>query len=231
MQAIPWYKSPVYIGLVVSLLTSLVNLLNLQDVISVDVINDTVATFFTFVGLVAAAVGEWKRRKSDIQPIALTESSAKRQSTIIRGFMLAVMIGFLAPIVVTMSGCGHTRAAYQAAQSPEEYAFVLLEHYTSLVKQAADLKERPTTPKVAIEKMQQAELAARPFIAKLRPLRDAYVAAATAENEIELQSAINEAVMVIADLIRAVQEAGGNATSRTDERILEHAKLIEVMQS
>lgn len=232
MSAIPWYKSPVYIGVVVNLLAGLVNFLNLQETIPIEFINDFVAMLFTAAGVIAAGIAEWKRRKSDIQPLTLTQSSANRQSGIIRGLMLAAMVSFMAPIVLTVSACSGVQAAYRAAESPDEYAFVLAEHYASLVKQAADLKGRPTTPREAVEKMQQAELMARPFVEKLRPLRDAYVAGSTAESEAELQAAINEAVTAIADLIRAVQSAsGGTTTTQLDERILRHAELIEVKMS
>lgn len=72
MSGLAWYKSPVYIGIIVNLAVGLVNLLKLQDVVTVEFITNTVAGTATVVGVIAAAIAEWKRRKSAIQPITLT---------------------------------------------------------------------------------------------------------------------------------------------------------------
>lgn len=78
MNSLPWYKSPVYIGIVINIIVGLVNALNLQDVVTLDVINNTVAGVFTVVGVVAAVVAEWKRRKSTLQPITLRQQKEEQ---------------------------------------------------------------------------------------------------------------------------------------------------------
>lgn len=79
MNSLPWYKSPVYVGIIVNLIVGLVNLLNLQEVVTLDVITNTVAAVFTVGGIIAAAVAEWKRRKSAIQPITLTQKKEEQK--------------------------------------------------------------------------------------------------------------------------------------------------------
>lgn len=134
-----------------------------------------------------------------------------------RPLMLALLLAIAVPVVATSSGCAGTRAAYSEAQSPDEYAYVITEHYASLVREAADLKERQTTPRDAVEAMQRAELAARPLILGgdnppspgLRDLAESYSAVRDAKSEQDLQLAIDRAVLKIADLIRAVKAARG----------------------
>lgn len=108
-----------------------------------------------------------------------------------------------------VTGCTHTREAYASAHSLDEYAYVLAEHYSSLVKQAADLKEKPTTPRSAVQAMRQADDVARPAIAKLKVLRDTFVQVRDAQTEADLQNAVDDAVKVIAELVRAVRDAEG----------------------
>ncbi len=133
-------------------------------------------------------------------------------------------------LCIGLSACAATREAYREADSPDEYAYVLAEHYASLVKEAAELKEKPTTPAEAVSLMQRAELTARPVVLALRPLRDAYLAAKTPASEAELQEAINRAVLVIAELVRTVRGAAGQPSTRLhDQTLLQWAdELVEV---
>lgn len=129
--------------------------------------------------------------------------------------------GFLLVAALAMSACVGTREAYREASSPDEYAYVLTEHYSALVKQAADLKEKPSTPARAVLLMQTAELAVRPIILGgnamgtqgnantpgLRELASKYQAIHDAQSEAELQRAIDAAVLRIADFVRAINSA------------------------
>lgn len=148
---------------------------------------------------------------------SLQERKPPTQGGFARPLALAFLLAIAVPAVATLSGCVGTRAAYQAAESPDEYAYVITEHYASLVKEAADLKERPTTPREAVEAMQRAELAARPLVLGgdrppspgLRDLAETYSAVRDAKSEQDLQLATDRAVLRIADLVRAVKAARG----------------------
>lgn len=78
MHGIPWYKSPVYIGIVVNLLYGAFNMAGLADFISVEDLNVYVVNGFGVIAFVAALVAEWKRRKAPQQPIGLTKASARK---------------------------------------------------------------------------------------------------------------------------------------------------------
>lgn len=132
----------------------------------------------------------------------------------VRSLMIAAVL------CIGLSACTHTREAYKVADTPDEYAYVLAEHYASLVKEAADLKEKPSTPAEAVSLMQRAELTARPVIKSLRSLRTAYLAAKTSASEAELQEEINKAVLLIAEMVRTVRGAAGQPVSDLKEQAI-----------
>lgn len=141
-------------------------------------------------------------------------------------FLLALFL----PALLTLAGCQHTREAYQAADTPDEYAYVMTEQYSSLLEEAADLAEKATTPRSAVTAMQAAERQATPAVKRLKELRDAYLAIRSADNEEALQAAIDSTVRLVADLVRAVRSARSPDSSRNwdieERRILAHANLL-----
>jgi hypothetical protein len=112
-------------------------------------------------------------------------------------------------------GCANTKAAYQEAQSLDEYAYVVTEHYSALVKQAADIASRPGTPPAAIDALKKADKAVHdivigtPTTPGLRQLAATYTNVKNAETQEALQSAVNDAVLQLANLLRAIKSAGG----------------------
>lgn len=146
-----------------------------------------------------------------------TPSPPGKESGFVRPLFLACLMVLMMPAVLVSSGCVGTGSAYRAAETPDERAYVIAEHYASLVKEAANLKETRTVPDELIEAMQRAEFAARPLILGssdgstpgLRQLSDAYKSLHDAKSEAELRQAIDLAALRIADLVRAVQSARG----------------------
>lgn len=118
----------------------------------------------------------------------------------------------LACIGIAASGCSNTKAAYDAADTLEERAYVVTEHYTAIVKQAADLKDRGVLAGDALAKAREVQAVASPAILKLQPLVVAYNAAQSADTEVALQKALDDAVLAVADLLRIVKAATGGAT-------------------
>lgn len=116
----------------------------------------------------------------------------------------ALMVGLTA-----VSGCAGTKAAYNAADTLEERAFVVTEHYSAVVKQAADLKDTGVLKGAALSKAREIESVAQPVVLSLGGLVAKYNAAKSAETEVALQKALDEAVLAIADLVRVVKAAAG----------------------
>lgn len=216
MNTIPWYQSAVLRQQIVQLLIAA---LALFGVASDDINLDAMVG-----GLLAGGAGLtalWTIITRVYKPHPpITESAAQahrqllaKQGGYTRPFMLAMLLALGLTSLSLLPGCAGsgTRAAYSEAQNVSEQAYVLAEHYATLVEQAANLKEKPTTPAAAISKMQAADRAAKPVVQRLKTVRDAYVAVKSAQTEAELQLAVNQAVLVIADLVRAVQTAKAGA--------------------
>jgi len=232
---LPWYKSAIIRQQIVQLIIAGLALVG----VTTDV--DWSTTVEALFGGVAAGVAVWTVVTRLFKPAPNLTQTAKeeekrlvalgkipKQGGVANPLMLALLLAFTVPVVAYVSGCTGTRAAYKEAQSPDEYAFVLAEHYASLVREAADLKARPTTRAELVSAMQAADTAAGPVIDALRPLRDAYLATQSAASEAELQDAVNRAVLAIADLVRSVKAARGSvATSRIEQRILFDAERLE----
>ncbi len=124
------------------------------------------------------------------------------------GVLLALSLACLAA-AFGISACQGTKAAYKAAGSPSETAFVVTEHYASIVQQAAALSREPGLPRGALERMQAADRVARPAIEALRPAAAAYEASKSETDRALLAEKVNEAVVKLADLVRAVKAARG----------------------
>lgn len=216
MQTIPWYQSNTLRGLLVAVVAFALNLAGL-DAQFPDA-GQYVDKALDLVTLSAMVFAAWARTRQPTPPIsqAAADATIERNQTLRSPALVGVIAILLA--AVTLSACTHTREAYREAASVDETAYVLAEHYAALVHEAANLAEKPSTPAAAVDAMRRAELAARPAVLALRDLRDAYVAARSAENEAALQAAVNRAVQVIADLVRAVQAARASPTAQLDDR-------------
>lgn len=121
------------------------------------------------------------------------------------GYLLLVL--FAVNFVVS---CAGTRSAYQAAETLEDTAYVVTEHYAALVKEAADLRENGTLTGDALSRVQSVEMRSRPIILRLRDVSSAWTAAKTAANEAALSKAIGDAAAVVSDLINAIKGRQGN---------------------
>lgn len=80
MNSIPWYKSPVYVGIVTSIISQLLALAGRADMFPAEQINAYVAAVFQVIALIALGVAEVKRRTSPVQPIAATKASAEAKN-------------------------------------------------------------------------------------------------------------------------------------------------------
>lgn len=140
---------------------------------------------------------------------AKTQEIINKNSGFVRVSMLLSLFALAA--VTLLQGCTGTRAAYKEASGVDEQAYVAVEQYSALVKEAANLATLSTTPPAAVEAMKAADRAAQPVVKKVRELRDQYLAVKNADNEAELQKAVNDAILLIADMVRAVKHARGEA--------------------
>lgn len=111
--------------------------------------------------------------------------------------------------LVGASGCTGTRAAYSSADTIDEYAFVLTEHYAALVNQSANIVESPTTPELSKRVLRQAEsrvnevMVGTPEAPGVALLARAYRKGGA--DPTKLQEAIDTAIVRLADFVRAIR--------------------------
>lgn len=121
-----------------------------------------------------------------------------------KAFVCLLTLGLLA-------ACSGTRLAYQTADTPEKYAYVLTEHYASLVSEAAQISMR-SSPEVR-EGLREAEAAAylvivgTPEAPGLVRLARLYQETQSAEAATTLQAAIDASILRLADFVNAVKGA------------------------
>ena len=113
----------------------------------------------------------------------------------------------LLPLLLILAACVGTKSAYQAADTLDEQAYVITEHYAAVVKEAANLAQQPGTPRKLVEGMQAADRAAKPIIVGLAPVVARYTAIKNAQTEAELQAAVNDALLALTNLINSVKAA------------------------
>lgn len=78
MDAIPFYKSPVYIGAVVTILSTIASLSPKLAAIlgNPDAISQSVTSIFSVIALGAGLFTAVKRKNSTVQPLTLTQGGA-----------------------------------------------------------------------------------------------------------------------------------------------------------
>lgn len=209
MNAIPWYQSPVMVSAVVAIISQALVLVGKQDLFPVEMITAKVEALFQIIALAATLWAAWKRKSSDIQPLTLNAAgAAKKQGGFVRAGMLGLLLAISAPMM--LSACVQTTRAYRNADTPSDYALVLLEQYDAVLVEANRLKASDRLSGETLNSIRAADLKAQPFIDAIRPLQQAYEASRSSADAAALQSAVNNAITAVADLIRAVKAAGGS---------------------
>lgn len=223
----PWYKSAIIRQQIVQLILVVLGLFGIVTDVDWSV---TVEAIFTGI---AGVVAVWTiiTRLFKPAPNMTSVAAEKEQKMILKGthptqggFVRLSFVWLLAAIASLfvlpglLSGCTGTKAAYKAADSLADTAYVITEHYAAVLHEAAELREHTGTPAAAVKAMQEADRIVKPLIlgdpttgrAGLRELAQTYTAVRTAETEAELQDAINRAVRELSKLINAVKTARRN---------------------
>jgi erythromycin esterase-like protein len=118
---------------------------------------------------------------------------------------MKIIVTMMAALLVL--GCASTRGAYNEAQSLDEYAYVVAEHYAVLVNEAADLATQPGQSEQVKDALKAADAKAKPLVLQLRLMATNYAAIKSADNERALQAALNQTVLAVAEFIRTLRAA------------------------
>lgn len=123
----------------------------------------------------------------------------------------------LCPLLLALAACAGTRTAYKAADTLEEYAYVVTEHYAGLLREATELRASGTLRGDALARVQAADNQVGPKVLALKPLVNAYLGVKNAETEQALQVAVDEAVRALADFVREIRGARAGPTGHLVE--------------
>lgn len=235
---IPWYQSAIVRQQIAQLVLALTAIfgVNLGGL-------DVDATLVAIFGGIGGVIAVWTIITRIFKPAPnLSQTAVDKEIELVnarkippsptgpqRGFvtlrgLCAVLIvaANIALLPFVMTGCTGTRAAYGEARTGAtavlDTAYVVTEHYAAIVREAADLAQRPGIPADVKESLKRADAAVKPLVtgdpatgrAGVRQLAQTYEAVRSAENEQQLQAAINAAVLELSKLINAVKAARRN---------------------
>lgn len=231
METVPWYQSAIVRQQIAQLILAGTALfgVNLGGL-------DVDATLVSIFGGIGAAIAVWTLITRIFKPAPnLSATAAKKEVELVArgtippsptgpsrqaGFLrvgasvLLFGVGLVAALAAGgLSGCAGTQAAYKASNNVGDTALVVAEHYSAVLKEAADLAQSPATPAEVKEALKAADLVVKPLIVGdatrpgLRELAARYNAVRNAQTEAELQAAVNDAVRELARLINAVKAA------------------------
>lgn len=142
----------------------------------------------------------------------------KKQGGFARVGLLLLLAAIFGAGSLVMSGCAGTQAAYREARDNlSDTAYVTAELYAVTLREAADLRQQPGTPRQVIEALQAADRVTKPFVIGdparelpgLRELSARWESVRDAKTEAELQAAINDAIREVTKFSRAVKAARG----------------------
>ncbi len=114
------------------------------------------------------------------------------------------LIGIVA-MCTLIAACSGTRLAYKTAEGLEEQAYVVGEHYYALVREANDLRRSGALSGSTLERAQDLVQATRPVILELQDAAQAYTAVKSAQNEAELEAALNAAAIAVSRLVDVIK--------------------------
>lgn len=219
MEKIPWWQSQTLRALIIAGVAQVVQMLGLTDTVTSEILTLKVDQLLDLVSLIATAYAAYARTTKANPPLTSgaaqkevvkqAELKAEKQGGYAKVLLLASMALIAGGALTFVSGCAGTTAAYKAAQGVDQQAYVALEHYNSLVKEAIALKSKPGVPPEVINAIKAADTAVYPAVQRVNRARVAYNNIKNAQTEEELQLAVNDAVLLLADLVNAVKQARG----------------------
>lgn len=163
MDAIPWYKSPVFAAALVSLITNLLAITGLAERFAEVDVARIVDAALQIVGVCAAAFAAWKRWRSTLQPLALTQQSANMKS-MPKCHPFAVL-GALVVAAVLLPGCATW--GVKAAQTNEQRAAALLGDFTIFQRAALKIGSDETVPVEVRQRVLDAPILLKPAVDEL----------------------------------------------------------------
>lgn len=141
MPAIPWYRSPVYVALLVSIVTQVLKWTGLSEQVAAAEVATTIDNVLQLVALTAAGYAAWKRQTSEIQPLTLRKGPepeappAGGQGGFVRPALFGLLLALGAVSAATLPGC--QSAGLEAPQSIDQRLAYAYGTHTAILDAAA----------------------------------------------------------------------------------------------
>jgi hypothetical protein len=177
VDAIPWYRSPVFVSLLVSVIMQAAVTFHLSTALAEADVAKFVDLVLQIVAIGAAGFAGFKRYRSNIQPLAVSKPSADAKSLPPQCHPFAIALAGLFAMAL-MGGCA--QLGVQAAQTVEQKAAALLGDFTIFQKASLKIGEDPTVPSNIRKEVLDAPIAMKPAVDSLDEALRTY-------REIELQ--------------------------------------------
>lgn len=162
MDAIPWYRSPVFVSLLSAFILQGAHLLGLSQTFTdadAQKWTDFILNGLTMVSLI---YGAWKRWRSSVQPLAISKPSADAKA-LPKCHPVTIVLAMAAASM--LFGCA--QLGVQAAQTTEQKAAALLGDFGVFQKAALKIGEDPTVPENIRKAVLDAPIAAKPAVDQL----------------------------------------------------------------
>lgn len=232
MDPISFLKSPVAIGTLVSAVTGVLAMFGRS--IPNAVITDGVTHVLDAIATLSAAFALYKRWRSPIQPLAISQASADRKAVakdsgvppaLVLAFINAALVMLFCIGVSTLSACGSL--AIGRAQTLEQKGAALLGDFTLYQRASLKIGEDQSVPQDARRAVLTAEVAAKPAADKLddalreyRAVHSQLAAGQTTDEKVKiatshLQQWIGEVTPLVLSLRKNVEAATTTGSSGT----------------
>ncbi len=162
MESIPWYRSPVFVGLIVAFLSKGIEVLGLADKVAPDQVANIVNWILDGVTLASLAFAGFKRYKSSIQPLAVTKAGAEEKTLTMKSHPLIGAFLLLTTFLM-LTGCPATLAVKEA-QTTEQRAGALIGDFTIFQRAALEIGNDETVPVEVRQRIVAAPIALRPAV-------------------------------------------------------------------
>jgi hypothetical protein len=163
VDAIPWYRSPVFVSILTAFIAQAAHLLGASQAFSDADAQKWTDFILNGITLGSLVMGAWKRYRSNIQPLAISKPSAAAKS-LPQCHPVVVLFAALATCLM-FSGCEHL--GVQEAQTVEQKAAALLGDFNNFQKSALIIGEDPNVPEQVRKAVLDAPIAVKPLVDQL----------------------------------------------------------------
>lgn len=212
--AIPWYQSPVMVATVVSILSQVLVLVGKADLVPADVLTQKVEAIFQIVAIVSIGWAAFKRWRSSVQPLALTQAAADVKTQKMQSHPVVAVVVFLLTLFAVSQLTACASMAIGHAKTNQQKAAALLGDFGIYQRASLRIGEDQTVPVEVRRKVLEAQVAAKPVADKLddalteyRHIEGDLSAGTTRDEKLRIAAAnLSSWIQQLTPLVRSLRE-------------------------